>query len=75
MTKKPVTIRALTARLNRKLRKKDLKLVKYSPKWQSLYGEYMTIHLGSNLIGRQHVELESLARELKCLADYEKLED
>lgn len=75
MTKKQVTILAVTARLNRKLRKENLKLVKNSPRWESTYGTYMTVHLGSNMIDRYPLDLEDLAREYECLADYERIEE
>ncbi len=73
--KRPVALRAVITRINRKLRKQDKKLVKNSPRSVPMYGDYMIINLGTNMIDRNGInDIEALARELECLAEWEVIE-
>lgn len=73
-TKRPVSLRAVTERINRKLKKEDQKLMKNPQRLVAQYGEYMIINLSLNTLERYQVYIEDLARELGCLADYEVIE-
>lgn len=75
--KKLVSIRALTARLNRKLAKESKKLLKYKPRLQSNdpIVEYAIVDLKTNSIVNFHMasELQEFARGLGCLANLEEV--
>lgn len=68
--------RALIQRINRALAKRgDLLKTTRSDKWRNELGDYYTVDLQQNTVVEKHVELESLGRKLKVLADYERLEE
>ncbi len=75
--KKLVSIRAITARLNRKLAKESKKLLKYRPRLQSgdSIVEYAVVDLTTNAIINFHMagEIEGFARERGCLAGLEEI--
>jgi len=72
--KKTVTTRALHQRINRKLEKKDQKLFKSRTQQDvSDLGDYYLIDVSSNAIVGNHIDLESLGRELGALEEYEAL--
>jgi len=75
--KKLVSIRAITARLNRKLAKESKKLLKYKPRLQSGDGlvEYEVVDLKTNSIINYHTasEIEGFARGLGCLTTLEEV--
>ena len=75
--KKLVSIRALTARINRKLAKESKKLLKYQPRLQTndLLVEYAIVDLKTNAILNFHManEIQELARQLGCLACLEEV--
>lgn len=62
--KKPVTLRSLTERINRKLRRDNKKLVKNAPRYRVEFGEYAIVDLIGNTMERLHVDVPQLAREL-----------
>jgi hypothetical protein len=75
--KKLVSIRALTARLNRKLAKESKKLMKYKPRLESSEAivEYAIVDLKTNSIINYHMasEIQEFARGLGCLASLEEV--
>lgn len=75
--KKLVSIRALTARLNRKLAKESKKLMKYKPRIESgdSIVEYAVVDLKTNSIINYHMasEIQEFARGLGCLASLEEV--
>lgn len=73
--KKSVSLRAVMARINRKLSKESSKLVKNRLRWQSGYGEYSIVDLASNTIIASNIELENLANEEGVLALDEAIVD
>jgi hypothetical protein len=66
----PVTMRALTQRINRKLQGEVLKTAR-SWRVASSVGHYYTIDPKQNWIVRKHVDPEAIARELGVLAHHE----
>lgn len=75
--KKLVSIRALTARVNRKLAKESKKLLKYKPRLEDSDNliEYAVVDLKTNSIINFHMasELQEFARGLGCLACLEDI--
>ncbi len=75
--KKLVSIREITARLNRKLAKESKKLLKYKPRLESGDNivEYAVVDLKTNSIINFHMasEIQEFARELGCLAGLEEV--
>lgn len=75
--KKLVSVRALIARLNRKLAKESKKLLKYKPRLESSNSvvEYEIVDLKTNTVINYHMasELQELARGLGCLANLEEV--
>lgn len=77
--KKLVSIRALTARINRKLAKESKKLMKYKPAFgesaeeSGPLVEYAVVDLKTNSIVNFHMasEIQEFARGLGCLASLE----
>ena len=72
--KVPVTVRAVTQRINRALRARGetLKAARGVRARQDL-GDYYTIQVDRNAVVDTHVDLERLARELGALAPYEQV--
>jgi hypothetical protein len=76
ITKSPVSARALTQRINRKLAKEGKKLFKSRGHGAiNNLGEHHIVELNRNMIDDSHVNIESLGRELKVLAEWEILQD
>lgn len=75
--KKLVSIRALTARINRKLAKESKKLLKYKPRLESgdPVVEYAVVDLKTNAIidFQMASEIQEFARRLGCLACLEEV--
>lgn len=75
--KKLVSIRAITARLNRRLAKESKKLLKYQPRLESgdSVVEYALVDLQTNAIINYHMasEIQEFARGLGCLACLEEV--
>jgi len=75
--KKLVSIRAITARLNRKLAKESKKLLKYKPRLESTDSitEYAIVDLKTDSIINFHMasEIQEFARNLGCLAGWEEV--
>ena len=72
--KKPVSERALLARINRALEEDVVKKCRRdSRSWYSL-GDYYSVDLMSNVIIDKDIDLEAYGRELGCLTEFEKLE-
>ena len=70
----PVTARALTARISRKLVKSSQKLIKIAPAYFDAYGKYAIVDTRSGSIINKNIDLESIGIELKCLKPYERLD-
>ncbi len=72
----PVTTKAITARINRKL-KPDFKMLRKTRGriMQSNFGQFHVIDLRRNRILDTHVDLEAYARELGVMRGYEFIED
>jgi hypothetical protein len=70
----PVTVRALSQRINRLLAAKgqELKKTRGVPAVDALGSYYL---LRGNSVFADHVDLEALGRELGALADHERLLD
>lgn len=74
--KRPVSRRAVSERINRKLYKQNKKLVKNPPRNVPLYGVYMVIDLGTNMVDRHPInDIESFAREMGCIEAWEIVEN
>jgi hypothetical protein len=75
--KKLVSIRAITARLNRKLAKESKKLLKYKPRLESgdSIVEYAIVDLKTDSIINFYMasEIQEFARGLGCLAGLEEV--
>jgi hypothetical protein len=72
--KVPVSHRALLARLNRKLRAKDL-IIRKARGAAAIaeVGEYYTLDLNANLLIEKDVNLEQIAEQHDALAPYEAM--
>lgn len=73
--KKPVTLRSLTERINRKLRLENKKLIKNAPRYRVEFGEFAIVDLNRNTLSNQHVNVPQLARELGVFKEWEELGD
>lgn len=75
-SKVPVTMRALIARINRKL-KPDLEALKISRSERLRFdvGQYYIIDYRLNAIQHHNVDPEALGRELGCLQRWEEVRD
>ena len=73
-TKISVSLRAVIARITRKL-KPDMEQLKKcrSPKWESELGQYYTVDLRRNCILDRNESPDKLARKLGVLKPYEKV--
>jgi hypothetical protein len=71
--KKPVSLRSLTERINRKLKRNNKKLVKNAPRYRVEFGEFAVVDLAGNTMERLHVDVPQLARELGVFKDWEVL--
>ena len=76
-TKVSVSVRALLARVNRKLAHEYLvlKRCKSDSRWYNELGDFYAVSISRNHFDAQHVELEKWAKELGVLKPYEKLAD
>lgn len=74
--KVPVTMRAVIARINRKL-KPDLEALKISRSARLRFdvGQYYIVDYRINAIQHHNVDPEAMARELDCLAAWEEVRD
>jgi hypothetical protein len=72
----PVSMRAVIARINRKLKPDDqmLKITRGQRAWLDL-GKYYVINFNRNFVVDHHVDPETEARELGVLKDYERVID
>ena len=72
--KKPISERALLARINRALDDDVVKKCRRdSRQWYSL-GDYYSVDLMTNVIIDKDIDLEAYGRELGCLTEFESLE-
>ena len=69
----PVTLRALTQRINRKLRHDDQRLRTARRGWFSDLDHYYVFDFKHNGIVKRQVDPEELGRDLGVLKDYELL--
>ena len=69
----PVTMRALTQRINRKLRHDDQRLRTARRGWFSDLDHYYVLDFKHNWIVKRDVDPEALGRDLGVLKDYEQL--
>jgi hypothetical protein len=69
----PVSMRALIARINRKLKADDEKLCATRERWRGNLGDYFIVSLTSNIITCRHVDVEELARDIGVLRACERL--
>lgn len=74
--RKPITERALLARVNRKLKKEFLSVKRchWDSKWFNELGRYYTVNELANRIEDKHINLEVLAKEYGAIKPYEVLE-
>ncbi|MCK6490047.1 MAG: hypothetical protein L6R48_17300 [Planctomycetes bacterium] len=75
--KKPLTLRALLARLNRALAKEEmvLRACRADSKWHDELGDYYLVNLRSNDISAKRVDPLDLAKEKGVIKPFEKLEE
>ena len=73
--KKPVTSRALYARIKRHLEKDGIKLCasREGTRTHQDFGRYYSISLTDNAIETKDIDLEELGRELGILKDWEEV--
>lgn len=71
----PVSIRALTQRINRKLNKNGEKLFKSRRTDLDNLGEYHVVDLNQKIVKNFDVNIELFGREINALAEWEVLED
>lgn len=72
--KAPVSERALLQRINRKLRREDEVLkVSRTARMVSSVGRYYVVDVLRNIVSCQHVDPESLGRDLGVLREWEEL--
>lgn len=71
--KKPVTLRSLTERINRKLKRDNKKLVKNALGCRVQLGEFAVVDMNSNTLSSLHVNVPQLARELGVFKEWETL--
>ncbi len=70
----PVSTRAVIQRISRKLGEfKKLKKCRADSRWYSDLGAYYIVDEDHNTIVRSHVDLETLARELKVIEAWEAI--
>jgi hypothetical protein len=68
----PVSVRAVTQRINRKLAPGGRQLRKCrSERWRSELGNYYLLDIAHNAVMTRHVDLEALGRELGALEEWE----
>ena len=74
--KVPLTMRALIARINRKLAKQDkcLKTARGAA-LRSNFGDYYVLNWRRNVVTQQHIDPVTLARELGVLQGWEELRE
>ena len=72
--KMPVTMRALTQRVNRKL-KPDLEMLRVTrgAQMQQDVGDYHVIDFRKNWITHKHVDPEQMARDMGVLHEWEEV--
>lgn len=74
--KVPVTLRALVARINRKLAKGGEMLhTLRGQRYEQEFGRYYIVNLDANRVDTTDVDPEALARELGVMRPWEALED
>jgi hypothetical protein len=72
----PVTMKALMARINRKLKANgEILKTARSPNVETSVGRYFICDVNRNTITRQRIDPETLARELGVLPAWERVED
>jgi len=76
-TKVPVTMRALTQRINRTLRKGNdiLKATRGDGRARQELGDFYVVDGRRNVVIEKDVDPEALGRELGVLADYEEVRE
>ena len=74
-TTKPVSKRALIARVNRKLPEHHRIKTLRGERWFSNLGRYYEVDEYTNAVINTHLDLEAYAKELGVLKGWEKLED
>jgi hypothetical protein len=71
----PISLRALIARINRKLAHEEQALKKLrSERWFNDLGNYYVVDLNRNAIMRTHVDPQELGRDLGVLNKWESVE-
>ena len=73
MTKRPITERALFARVNRALAREGrmLKACREDSKFFGTTGRYMIV--AGNIVDAMHIDLPTLAAEMDCIKSYETI--
>lgn len=74
-TTKPVSKRALIARINRKLPGYNKIKTLRGDRWLSSLGRYYEVDEATNAVINTHLDLEELAKGLGVLKGWERLED
>lgn len=71
----PVTERAIVQRINRCLKPDLLQLKKCRNRgrWHDELGDYYLVDLNRNSINEKHVDLATMAKELKVISDFEQM--
>ena len=71
--KVPVSMRALLARINRKLRPDQEAIRKNRGAWSTDIGEYYVLNWNHNRIENSHADPVAIGRELGCLQKWEEV--
>lgn len=72
----PVTERAIVQRINRRLKPDLLQLKKCRDgRWHDELGDYYLLDLNRNSIDEKHVDLATMAKELKVISDFEQVKN
>ena len=74
-SKVPVTMRAVIARINRKLKPDDEVVKVPRGRWRQELGDYYVLDWHRNYIVDHHVDPEVLGRKLGVLGDWEEIRD
>ena len=70
----PITVRALTQRINRALEGNNQALKAARGLARLQLGHYYVLDTGKNEVARKDVDIEKLGREIGALKDFEKLD-
>lgn len=71
----PVSLRALVARINRKLAPDEMLKATRGERWRDELGDFYLVDLDANAVMAKHVDPESYGRKLGVLKAWERLQE